>query len=124
MSLTARWREPPSPVERVLPLRFLGFGLQSLPLLGILESEFDQTRKQFLLRDAGGFMTIVFDHWHAAALDLARAKSRKNNEAILAVDVFRNKNQAEPPKDAMISSIRACCRDGTACPERTMDSRS
>jgi hypothetical protein len=24
----------------------------------------------------------------------------------------------------MISSIRACCRDGTACPERTMDSRS
>src|SRR3954467_6480535 len=116
----------PIPAQIAWPvgLRFLRFGLQPLPFLGILESEFDQTRQQFLLRDASGFVTIVFDHWHAAALDLACAKSRKNHEAILAVDVFRNKNQAEPPKDAMISSIRACCRDGTACPERTMDSRS
>ena len=56
-------------------LRFLGFGLQSFPFLGILESEFDQARKQFLLRNASRFMTIVFDHWHAAALDLARSKS-------------------------------------------------
>ena len=106
------------------PSGLLCFCLQSFPFLGILKPEFDQTRKQFLLGNACGLMAIVLNHGRAAALNLARAKSRENNKTIFAVDVVGNKNQAEPPKDEMISSIRACCRDGTACPERTMDSRS
>src|SRR6187399_311672 len=111
-----------SPVLELLG--FLGFGLESLPFLGVLKPEFDKTGNQLFLSNASGLVTIVLNHGHAATLDLAGTKCGKNDEAILAVDVFRNKNQAVPPKDEMISSIRTCCRDGSACPERTMDSSS
>ena len=76
--------------------------------------EFHKLLLKFLTSQLRGLMTGFLDHRSAAALNLACAKCGKDNESILAVDIVWNLNQAVPPKDAMICSIRSCCRQGRA----------
>src|SRR6059036_557206 len=80
----------------------------------IPNAEFHESLEQLPLCDLGCFVAGLLYHRRAAALDLTRTKGGKDHKAILAVDVVGNLNQAVPPKEAMIFSIRACCRDGMA----------
>src|SRR5262249_36589941 len=90
----------------------------------IPNTEFHKTLDQLPLCNLSRLMAWLLDHRRAAALDLTRTKSGEDHKAILAVDVVGNLNQAVPPKEAIISSIRACWRDGVARPDRTIASRS
>src|SRR5215813_2775368 len=93
---------------RIPALYFQSFGLQSLAFLGVLDPKFHKSFEQLFLSNASGLVVNTLDHRAAAALELTRAKSRKDDKTILAVDAVWDKNQAEPPKEAIISSIRTC----------------
>src|SRR3954453_9984725 len=87
-------------------LRFLG----GVVVIAVRNSELHEAIKNFFLRDLRRFVTRLFDHRHAAGLNLASAQRRKNHKTIFAVDIVGDRDQAEPPKEAMISSMRPCCR--------------
>src|SRR6516162_4618790 len=91
--------------------------------VAIRYAELHKSLQNLLLRDLRRLMTRLFEHRRAAALDLARTQRGENHKAIFTVDIVGNGNQARPPNEAMISSMRPCCRRGTAVPLTMMDSR-
>src|SRR5579883_804217 len=100
-------------------LFFLG-----LVAVAFRNTELDEALKDFLLRHLRRFVARLLQLGCAAALNLTRPQGGENHKAIFTVDVIGNGNQARPPNEAMISSMRPCCRRGTAVPLRTIDSRS
>src|SRR6476620_11246052 len=100
-----------------------GFFFFLVVTVAVWNSKLYEAIKDFFLSNLCRLVTRLFDHRHAAGLDLARAQCRENHKAIFAIDIVGDRYQAEPPKEVIISSMRPCWCEGLAVPQRTMDSR-
>src|SRR5215471_12456904 len=111
---------PLTPSATLIGSFFLLRRLFLLVAIAIRNTEFHEVLQNLFLSDLRCFVAGLLQHWCAAALNLARPQCRQDDKAIFAIDVIRNGNQARPPNDAIISSIRLCWRRGTALPLRTI----
>jgi len=76
--------------------------------VALRDPELHESLKNFFLRNLSRFVAGFFQLRRAAALDLARTQCGENYKAIFTVDIIGNGNQAKPPNEAIIPSIRPC----------------